>query len=467
MRPVHCIKVISWFSQNVQGKSLKDVADELGDAVDKLSCRRELEQVNVGADLEAERQSLHGTANGVGAVDNTEFPLQRQVNHLESALHQRTSDPEETDHGVILVDWYTQDDPKNLKNWPGLKKGFVGFILSFYTAAVYAAGLFYATSVGGGLLEHFNVSPVTAFLGLSLFILTYGIGDIVLALCFFESRALANGGATVSDLFELIYIPYGLSYHGKGWRWSSWEISWISLLVVILLILMPETSPENILFRRARRLRKFTGNSRLQYQSEIAQHHMLASQILTSALICPLEIMFKDPSVFVNVYTGYLYGVFYTFFEIFSLVFPRSYGFNPGQTGLTFLSYFVGITIALLGYFAYLHWYMIPDNMKAFREQEHCPFPALIGSVLLPAGLFIFAWTADPDIHWVVPLTDVANFCVGHFWLMQSLVIYFPISYPKYAASLFAGNRLWRRSITVGASVVFATLLFTNLGIRA
>ena len=48
---------------------------------------------------------------------------------------------------------------------------------------------------------------------------------------------------------------------------------------------------------------------------------------------------------------------------------------------------------------------------------------------------------------------------------MQSLFIYLPFSYPKYAASLFAGNSLWR-SITAGASVVFATPLFTSLGVH-
>lgn len=47
---------------------------------------------------------------------------------------------------------------------------------------------------------------------------------------------------------------------------------------------------------------------------------------------------------------------------------------------------------------------------------------------------------------------------------MQSLFIYIPFSYPQYAASLFAGNSVWR-SATAGASVVFARPLFVNLGV--
>lgn len=179
-----------------------------------------------------------------------------------------------------------------------------------------------------------------------------------------------------------------------------------------------------------------------------------------------MEIMLKDPSIFfVNLYTGYFYGVFYTFFEVFPLVFPVFYGFNLGQTGLAFLSCLIGVIIALLGYFAYLHFYMIPDNLKGFREQEHRLVPALVGSFFLPVGLFMFAWTSDSNIHWVVPLIGVAIFCIGHFWVMQSLFIYLPFSYPNYAASLFAGNSIWRSGVA-GGSVVFARPLFINLGVH-
>ena len=437
--------------------------------------------------------------------------------------------PQKTQDGVILVDWYTTDDAANPQNWSGSKKGFVVFILAFYTFVVYCTGPIYVASMGGGLEEHFGVSPIAASLGLSLYVLAYGIGDMLFAplteipvvgrnpvyyltfivfwvlsfptavidgfgsllalrfwMGFFGSPALANGGATVSDMFSLIYIPYGLSWWvlsawcgpafgpliggfaamAKGWRWPLWEVVWMSSSVLVfLLCLMPETSAANILLRRAIRLRKLTGDSRLQSQSEIDQRNMAASEILSEALVRPFEIMFKDPSIFfVNVYTGYFYGVLYTFFEVFPLVFPPFYGFNLGETGLAFLSCFIGVIVGLLGYFAYLYFYMIPDNLKGFREQEHRLVPAIFGSILLPVGLFMFAWTANSKIHWVVPLIGVAIFCTGHFTVMQSLFIYLPFSYPKYAASLFAGNSIWRSAVACG-SVLFSRPLFVNLGV--
>jgi DHA1 family multidrug resistance protein-like MFS transporter len=438
--------------------------------------------------------------------------------------------PQKTLDGIVLVDWYTTDDPANPQNWSESKKSLVVFVLCAYTWTVYCAGPIYATAAEG-IVEHFHVSPVAATLGLSLYILAYGIGDLLFSplteipivgrnpiyaltfivfwalsfgpaivntfggllalrfwLGFFGSPALANGGATIGDLYSLIYIPYGLCWwvfsawggpaigpliggfaaQAKGWRWPMWEVVWMSSPVLLaLLLLMPETSASNILLRRAKRLRKLTGNPMLQSKSEIDQRSLSASQILTEALIRPMEIMLKDPSIlFVNLYTGYFYGVFYTFFEVFPLVFPPLYGFNLGQTGLAFLSCFIGVTIAITLYFSYLRWYMVPDNLRnGLREQEHRLVPAIFGSFLLPIGLFIFAWTSNPVIHWSVPLVGVGTFVIGHFFTMQSLFIYIPFSYPKYAASLFAGNSVWR-SGTAGGSVVFARPLFINLGIH-
>ncbi|KAM0417079.1 hypothetical protein ACHAPT_012917 [Fusarium lateritium] len=437
--------------------------------------------------------------------------------------------PQRTSDGVVLVDWYTTDDPANPQNWSRFKKYLVLFVMCFYTFTVYAAGPIYATAEHG-IQQRFGVSAVASTLGLSLYILAYGVGDLLFSplseipsvgrnhvyyltyiifwvlsfpsavvdsfggllvlrflLGFLGSPALANGGATVGDMFPLIYMPYGLCWwvfsawagpafgpliggfaaQANSWRWPFWEIVWMaSPALLLLLTLMPETSSDTILLRRAQRLRKLTGNPALQSQSEIAQHNMKPREVLFSALVRPVEIMMKDPSIFfVNVYTGYFYGVFYTFFEVFPLVFPVSYGFNLGETGLAFLSCLIGVSIAIALYFAYLHFYMIPDNIKnGLREQEHRLVPAIAGSFLLPIGLFIFAWTAKSSIHWVVPLMGVAIFCIGHFWTMQSLFIYIPFSYPQYAASLFAGNSIWRSGIACG-SVIFARPLFINLGV--
>jgi DHA1 family multidrug resistance protein-like MFS transporter len=108
---------------------------------------------------------------------------------------------------------------------------------------------------------------------------------------------------------------------------------------------------------------------------------------------------------------------------------------------------------------------MIPDNINnGLREQEHRLVPAILGSFFLPIGLFIFAWTSRPDIHWIAPLVGVVIFVIGTFLILQSIFVYIPLSDPKYAASLFAGNDLVRSSMAAG-SIVYARPLFVNLGV--
>lgn len=78
----------------------------------------------------------------------------------------------------------------------------------------------------------------------------------------------------------------------------AWEMLWLSAPVCIAMFLtLPETSADNILLRRARRLRKLTGRKDILSQSEIDQAHMTAKQITFNALIKPWEINILDPAV--------------------------------------------------------------------------------------------------------------------------------------------------------------------------
>jgi DHA1 family multidrug resistance protein-like MFS transporter len=74
---------------------------------------------------------------------------------------------------------------------------------------------------------------------------------------------------------------------------------------VVFLFAYPETSADNILRRRAQRLRKLTGRSNIKSKSEIDQEHLKASEVFIDAIIKPIEIMVKDPAVaFTNIYVS-------------------------------------------------------------------------------------------------------------------------------------------------------------------
>lgn len=437
--------------------------------------------------------------------------------------------PQKTADGNILVDWYTTDDAANPQNWSNGKRGFVALLICAYTFAVYCGSAIY-TSGEGGVIKEFGVSPTAASLPLSLYVLAYGMGPLLFAPLseipvvgrspvyavtmllfvilsiptalvknfagllvlrflqgFFGSPCLANGGATMQDMYSLLKLPYALTiwvsaaYCGpalgpllsgfavtaKGWRWSLWEILWIAGPVFVLMfLLVPETSTPNILLRRAQRLRLLTGDTRLRSQSEIDQKNIKPSKVFISAVIKPLEITIKDPAIaFVNLYTALVYGIYYSFFEVFPLVYPVYYGFTLGTIGVLFTCILVACLIGVAIYILYLYLYLVPDILaRGLRAQEHRLVPALIASFLPPVGLFIFAWTARPDIPWIASVIGIVVYGASCFVLLQCIFVYVPLSYPQYAASLFAGNDFFRSALACG-SILFARPLFTNLGV--
>ncbi|CAH0021898.1 unnamed protein product [Clonostachys rhizophaga] len=437
--------------------------------------------------------------------------------------------PRRTKDGAILVDWYYTDDPENPHNWTIKKRLVTTLIICLYTFVVYTTSAIYVPSTEGimkqfgvssivatlGLALYvlgYGVGPllfsplseiprigrnpvyiVTMFLFVILSIPTAFVGNfpglVVLRFLtgFFGSPCLASGGASLGDIYSFRALPYammawvsaaycgpalgpllsGFSVPVMGWRWSLYESIWASAPVGIAMFLfLPETSSPNILLRRAQRIRKLTGNERFMSQSEIDQRNMKFSHVFLDALIKPLEITIKDPAVmFVQVYTAIIYGIYYSFFEVFPLVYPVYYGMNLGQIGLVFLCVLVSCLLGVASYVAYLYFVQDPRTAKyGMGKQEDRLIPALPASVGPTVGLFLFAWTARASIHWIVPTIGITIYGGTVFVVMQCIFIYIPLSYPMYAASLFAANDFFRSALACG-SVLFAHPLFGNLGV--
>ncbi|CEI68860.1 Caffeine resistance protein 5 [Fusarium venenatum] len=437
--------------------------------------------------------------------------------------------PKRTKDGHILVDWYYSDDNENPHNWTNNRRLGVALIICLYTFVVYTSSAIYTSSTEGvmrtfgvsqlkatlGLSLYvlgYGTGPllfsplseiprigrnpvyiVTMFLFVIISIPTALVknypGLMVLRFLqgFFGSPCLASGGASLGDIYSFMALPYAMmawvaaAYCGpalgpllsgfavpvKGWRWSLYESIWASAPIFILMfLLLPETSGANILLRRAERLRKLTGNQRFMSQSEVDQRHMKVSAIALDALIKPMEITIKDPAVlFVQIYTAIIYGIYYSFFEVFPRVYPVYYNMNLGEIGLVFLCVLVSCMIGVGVYLAYLYFYMDPRIAKrGWPIQEARLVPALPASIGPTIGLFLFAWTARASIHWIVPTIGITIYGATVFIVMQCIFVYIPLSYPTYAASLFAANDFFRSALACG-SVLFAQPLFDNLGV--
>lgn len=339
----------------------------------KIMTRPELSQVNTRADLE---QAYTNATQQESLRQQPSRPIAPQV----------------TADGVILVDWYATDDPENPQNWTKGKKTTVVLQIYLYTLAVYMGSAIFTPSEPY-IVEQLGISPNVAALGLSMYVLGYGIGPLIwsplseipiigrnppymvtlgifVALSiptalvssfpgfvvlrflqgFFGSPCLATGGASIGDIFSLLKLPYfltgwaafatagpalgpiisGFSVPATNWHWSLWEILWLAGPVYIsLLFLLPETSSANILLRRAARLRKLTGNMNFKSQGEIDQAQLTVNEVVVGNLWRPAQINILDPAV---LFTSLYTALMYSIFYSFFEVFPLVYATgNPGK----------------------------------------------------------------------------------------------------------------------------------------
>ncbi|KAI8717129.1 MFS domain-containing protein [Fusarium sp. LHS14.1] len=458
--------------------------------------------------LSNEQERIEEHPNNAADLDLEKTEFQDKSNRIA---------PKTTADGTILVEWYSEKDTANPHNWSNSRRGFVAFLICFYTSVVYLSSAIYSSSTEG-VMKKFGVSNLEATLGLAMYVLGYGVGPLLFSPLseiprigrnpiyiityalfvilsiptalvgnfpglivlrflqgFFGSPCLAAGGASMSDLYSLINLPFAMiAWVGAmscgpslGPLLSGFASIWISApLLIALFIFLPETSTPNILLRRAQRLRKLTGNQKLMSQSEIDQAHLTVSGIAIDALIKPLEITIKDPAVlFVQVYSAIVYAIYYSFFEVFPLVYPVYYGMNLGEVGLVFICIAIGCIIAIIGYGAYLY-FMVTPRIKKFGmgPQENVLVAGLPTSFGTTIGLFIFAWTARTSIHWIVPTIGITIYAGSIYTVLQCMFMYIPLSYPQYAASLFAANDLFRSAFASG-SILFAHPLFANLGV--
>lgn len=106
----------------------------------------------------------------------------------------------------------------------------------------------------------------------------------------------------------------------------------------------------------------------------------------------------------------------YSYFESFPLVYMGIYNFSIGTMGIAFLSIIIACALAAMTYIALL-WYIYEPYTIAngIGVQEHRLFPGIFASIVGPAGIFIFGWTARESIHWVVPTVGVVLYSSSVF----------------------------------------------------
>lgn len=434
------------------------------------------------------------------------------------------------DKGCILVTWYSDNDPANPQNWSLKKKVWVSFVIMYYTFAVYVGSAIFAYAIHD-ISVQMGVSEIVATLTLTLFVAGYAVGPLVLApiseiaaigrnppyvlslvvFCllqipsgltnsfpglavlrflsgFVGSPPLATAGASITDIFSEQKAGYAIGLYGLaagvapaiapsisgfaimrfGWRWAAWELLMMSGAGLLFLFFgLPETFAENILYRRAARLRRLTGNPRLRSHSEIADAEKSFGKIMKEALVRPLLMTFVEPIIIaINLYIGLIYAILYSYFESYPIVFgPGGYGWSLGISGLPFLSLTVGAMISYVIYAVWAYKVWEPQFVKAkgkLAPEAYLPLSQW-GAFCYPICLFWFAWSANRT-HWISPVISAAFFGLADCLSFMPYLSYLCVAYPDYVASAQASND-FVRSIMGAAMPIVARPMFNNLGI--
>lgn len=429
---------------------------------------------------------------------------------------------------LIQEEWDNEDNLDNPHNWPVYLKAIFSLEIGFLSLSVYIGLAIYTPGIDQ-IMKDFAISEEVALLPMVLFVIAYGIGPLFLSpitehykigrnpvyiitlflfailqlptaiakniasLCIlrflsgiFASPVLATGAASVCDIIAVPYMPVVIGIWAicslcgpslgpligavlsteRDWRFCFWFLLILSgASFVILSLFLPETYPPKLKYERAKLLRKLTGNDDIRTSDEMK--NQIDKGFLREYLWRPIELTLVEPVVFlINVYSALIYSVLYLWFEAFPIVYKEVFGFSTIIEGLCFLSILAGV---IIGSFVYVTFIYLSFTKKLLRNQQIYPevfLPmAIVGAICLPMGIFIFSWCATPHAHWFGTLVGACLAGMANFVIFQTLLNYLGMSFPRYSASAFASNCLWR-SVVAGVAPLFAKPLYRNLALR-
>lgn len=300
----------------------------------------------------------------------------------------------------------------------------------------------------------------------------------------FGSCSITNGGGSISDMIPkekrgaymglfsvgpllgpvIGPVAGGFLSAAKGWRWIFWLLTIVGgVLTIAMFVFMRETYAPLLLERKAAAQRKETGNDNLRSKLDSG---LTSTELFKRAITRPMKLLVFSPISFVcALYMAIVYGYLYLMFSTITQVFQENYGFPTNLVGLVFLGLGLGsvIGIGLVG--ATSDRYVkerIKINGEAKPEDRLQLVP--IGGFLLPAGLFIYGWTVQYRVHWVVPVIAMVIVGTGNMIIFMALILYIVDAFTLYSASALAANS-FIRSIAGTVLPLAGLKMFVTLGI--
>ncbi|KAK3056291.1 MFS siderochrome iron transporter 1 [Extremus antarcticus] len=431
-----------------------------------------------------------------------------------------------TEEDPYVVTWI-DNDPRNPMLYSKTKKWSITMMVAVATLAVAFVSSAYSGGANEVIME-FQISQEVFVLGTSLFVLGFAIGPLLWAplselfgrqilyiitygaltafnagaagsqniatvtvLRFlagsFGSSPLTNAGGVIADMFPAKERGLALSIFAAapfmgpvlgpivggfvgetiGWRWIEGVMAiFTGTLWIIGSFLIPETYPPVLQRKRAKQLSKMTGKV-YRSQGDVDQGPQSFAHVFKTSLLRPWVLLFKEPIVLLlSIYMAIIYGTLYMLFSAFPIVYQETRGWSPGIGGLAFL----GVAVGMIGAVCYSifdnkRYAKLADQHGGFAPPEARLPPSIIGGICVPIGLFWFAWTNYPSIHWIVSIIAGVPFGFGMVLIFLGIINYLIDAYTIFAASVLAANAVLR-SLFGFAFPLFTTQMYNRLGIH-
>lgn len=250
------------------------------------------------------------------------------------------------------------------------------------------------------------------------------------------------------------------------WRWIYWCFLIVAaVFYVVLLILVPETHANTLLKRRAKKLRKQTGDEKYRAICELKIRTL--QQVAKDSLLRPFVLLSELIVFLITLYMSVIYGLLYMFFFAYPIVYMEGKGWSASKTGIMFIPIGVGVLAATA--VAPLVNKDYNKRAQKYRDRGEIPpaelrlIPMMIACWFIPASLFSFAWSSYPLVSWAGPCFSGFGAGIGFCTLYNPANNYIVDSYQHYAASALAA-KTFVRSIWGACVPLFTIQMYHRLG---
>ncbi|OHW92932.1 major facilitator superfamily transporter [Colletotrichum incanum] len=221
---------------------------------------------------------------------------------------------------------------------------------------------------------------------------------------------------------------------------------------------------------------------RLRWLVKEDEERASLAKLVSASVWRPFHLLFTEPVVFFfSVWCAFAWAVLYCTFGSIPLVLSRTRNLDIEQSGYFFIAMIVGSVVAtVVGVLqdkllrlpqwrasspvgdSSRFWLFMRRRFPAEAPESRLYFTC-ISATLLPAGLFLFGFTAKQEFHWIAPAFGIGLATWGIYSVYLATFNYFADIYHKYASSALAAQSCCR-NILGGVFPLVTGALFRNLG---